>query len=78
MPQVGQYVDGEWVGVEVPEPPTNLTDKIVQECAACVPSNWLDPLLSGPDKVAEFKDGPGVERLLCAITKRIRALSSHL
>lgn len=79
MPQVGQYIGGKWVGVEVSEPaqPTNFTDKIIEECAACVPANWLDPLLTGPDRIGDFKNGGEVARLLLAIAKRIRALSSQ-
>lgn len=48
---------------------------LIRQCAECVPSNWLDPLLSGPDKVATFKDGPAVERLLYAIRTRILDLA---
>lgn len=44
-----------------------------ERCAACVPTTWLDPLLSVPNK--EFSDGPSVERLLKAIAERIRALA---
>lgn len=39
--------------------------------AACVPTTWLDPLLSGPKKVADFPDCAAVERLLGAIRDRI-------
>lgn len=49
---------------------------LIEECAACVPTNWLDPLLSGPEKIADFKDGPAIERLLTAIRQRILALST--
>lgn len=42
-----------------------------ERCIRCVPATWLDPLLSGPDKIAEFQDGPAVERLLNAIRARI-------
>jgi hypothetical protein len=46
----------------------------LEEAARCVPSNWCDSMLTGPDKVAEFDDGPAVELLLNAVRNRIRAL----
>lgn len=49
---------------------------LIEECAACVPTNWLDSLLSGPDKVGDFPDGKIVEKLLLAIRARILALST--
>ncbi len=43
-------------------------------CAACVPTNWCDSLLTGPNAILPDK-GPytaeHVERLLLAIKKRI-------
>lgn len=51
-------------------------DAVIEECAKCVPTTWLDPMLSGPDKV-EVKDCPSVERVLQAVAARIRALSSQ-
>lgn len=49
-----------------------------EQCAACIPTSWLDPLLTGPNKVAEFSDGPAIEKLLRAVRDRIlqRPLSS--
>lgn len=47
----------------------------IGQCAACIPSNWLDPLLSGPKKIAEFPSCPDVEKLLNAIRERILALA---
>lgn len=45
-----------------------------EACAKCVPSNWLDPLLTGPKKVIpDGVDCPTVERLLNAIRERILA-----
>jgi hypothetical protein len=47
------------------------------ELEACVPSSWLDPLLTGPNKVIGSHpfDCPDIERLLKAIRARIAALS---
>lgn len=52
-------------------------DAVIEECAKCVPTTWLDPLLSGPEKVAEFHVGADVEKLLRAVRDRIRALASE-
>lgn len=47
-----------------------------EEALAAVPTNWLDSLLSGPNKVGEPPLGaPEVERLLLCIRERIQALS---
>lgn len=54
-----------------------VRDLVIEECAKCVPTTWLDPLLSGPNKVADFADGPSVERLLQEVARRIRSLSSQ-
>lgn len=45
-------------------------------CMMCVPTIWLDPLLTGPKKIADFADGPAIERLLLAIRGRIAALDA--
>lgn len=46
-------------------------------CADCVPTNWLDPLLSGNNSVFIEKAGTwnckDIERLLLAIKKRIES-----
>ena len=48
---------------------------LVEECANCVPTNWLDPLLSGPDKVIpDGFDNRVVENLLKAVAARIREM----
>ncbi len=48
---------------------------LVEECAQCVPTNWLDPLLSGPDKVVpDGTDNRVVEAILKAVAARIRAM----
>lgn len=47
---------------------------LVEECAQQVPSNWLDPLLTGKDAPKCPLDEPAVERLLKGITARIRAM----
>lgn len=54
-----------------------VRDAAIEECARCVPTTWLDSMLSGPDKVAEFDDGAKIELLLQAVARRIRALSSQ-
>ena len=46
-----------------------------KRCADMVPTNWLDPLLSGPDKALPSTQpyrAPDIERLLLAIRGRIR------
>lgn len=48
---------------------------VIAECARCVPTNWLDPLLSGSDRVIGEKcDARQIEALLRGIQDRIRAL----
>ena len=38
-----------------------------------IPTNWLDPLLSGGQKVIHKSHPPEIERLLLALRERIRA-----
>lgn len=38
-----------------------------------IPTNWLDPLLTGPDAIADLYSPKGVERLLLALKERMRA-----
>ena len=40
--------------------------------AALVPTNWCDPLLTGPEAVKLPLEGRGVEKLLRGIQDRIR------
>ena len=48
------------------------------ELVKCVPTSWLDPILSGPDKVADPPYGcPEVENILNAIRKRMNDHISH-
>ena len=49
-------------------------NSLVEDCASCVPANWLDPLLSGNDAPPMPLDCPKVERLLRGVAERIRAL----
>jgi hypothetical protein len=51
-----------------------IRDEIIEECAACIPTTWLDPILTGSERVGEFKNAAEVQRLLTALAKRIRAL----
>lgn len=45
---------------------------IREECAKAIPTTWLDPLLTGPDKIAAPPyTGPQIEALLQAIRDRI-------
>jgi len=53
-------------------------DRVKEErarCAACVPTNWCDSLLTGPHAVLIHRKGSytgaDIERLLLAIKKRI-------
>lgn len=46
---------------------------VIEECAACVPATWLDPMPSGPEAVV-VKDCGSVERVLSAVAARIRSL----
>lgn len=41
----------------------------------CIPSNWLDPLLTGPDAVIHKSPAPEIEALLNAVRARIKALA---
>jgi hypothetical protein len=44
-----------------------------ERCAKAVPGNWIDPLLTGPNKVVPTGiDCEVVERLLLAVRDRIR------
>jgi hypothetical protein len=45
-----------------------------ERCAEQVPTNWLHPLLTGPQRVGELPfNGPTVEKLLRAIQSAIRS-----
>jgi hypothetical protein len=54
--------------------PDNVRNLVIDECAACIPTNWCDSLLVGPDASKIPMDCRGVERLLRGIQDRIRAL----
>ena len=48
-----------------------------EACAACVPRNWCDPLLTGPDAVVgKAATGQDIEALLLAVKKRIESRSN--
>lgn len=67
-----------------PEPPYKTADderdEMIAEavaaererCAKLVPTNWCDPLLTGPDAPKGPLDNRGVEALLQGIQDRIR------
>jgi hypothetical protein len=56
--------------------PDNVRNLVIEECANCVPRNWCDELLTGPKAPKGPLDSRDVERLLCGIQDRIRALKS--
>lgn len=45
-----------------------------QQVLDAIPTNWLDPLLSGPDKVISKSPCPEIEALLKAVRARIADL----
>ena len=49
---------------------------VIEECAKCVPTNWCDVLLTGPDAPKGPFDNRGVEQLLRGVQDRIRSLKS--
>jgi hypothetical protein len=51
-------------------------NSLVEDCASCVPTNWLDPLLTGDGAPKLPLDEPAVERLLRGVAERIRALKT--
>lgn len=54
----------------------NVRAATIEECAKCVPTNWCDALLSGPDAPRNLPfSNRDVEQLLRGIQDRIRALS---
>lgn len=46
----------------------------LQQALDAIPTNWLDPLLSGPEKVIDKAPCPEVEALLKALRARIKDL----
>lgn len=46
----------------------------LQQVLDAIPTNWLDPLLTGDDKVIHKSPCPEVEALLKAVRARIAAL----
>jgi hypothetical protein len=55
--------------------PDDVRNLVIDECAKCVPTTWLDPLLTGPKAVGDMP-ARETEALLRAIQDRIRALKS--
>lgn len=51
-----------------------IRESVIDECAKCVPTNWCDELLTGPNALRPPLDDRGVEQLLRGIQDRIRAL----
>lgn len=52
-----------------------IRQAIIDECARCVPTSWLDPLLSGRNKVGDLP-ARETEALLRGVQDRIRALKN--
>lgn len=53
-----------------------VREATIKECAKCVPTNWCDALLTGPDAPRNLPfSNRDVEQLLRGIQDRIRALS---
>lgn len=48
---------------------------VIDECARCVPTNWLDSLLSGPTAIKGLP-ARETEALLRGVQDRIRALKA--
>ena len=48
-------------------------DSAIEECVKCVPTTWLDPLLTGPNAIGDLPERE-TEALLRGIQDRIRAL----
>jgi hypothetical protein len=53
----------------------DVRETTIKECANCVPTNWCDVLLTGPDAPRPPLDNRGVEQLLRGVQDRIRSLS---
>lgn len=48
-----------------------------EACAGCVPTNWCDPMLTGPDAViGKTANSQDIEALLLAVKKRIESRSN--
>lgn len=52
----------------------DIRDLVIEECARLVPTNWCDPLLTGPEAPKGPLNNRDVERLLRGIQDRIRDL----
>lgn len=53
----------------------DVRNLVIEECANAIPTNWCDPLLTGPNKVGELP-ARETEALLRGIQDRIRGLKS--
>ncbi len=53
----------------------DVRNAVIDECARAIPTTWLDPLLSGPNKVGSLP-ARETEALLRGVQDRIRALKS--
>jgi len=59
----------------------NLAISVVSRCASQVPSNWVDPMLTGETKALTGEAGkwgcPDIESLLNAIRKKIESVADE-
>lgn len=53
--------------------PDEVYELIAMDCANQIPTNWCDPILTGPDAVIKNADCQQVDALLLAVKKRILA-----
>ncbi len=68
---------GKVVKLEQPKEPLLLLER--SAVLAAIPTNWLDSLLTGPNKVlpsSHAYTNPDIERLLRAIKARLEALGT--
>ena len=47
-----------------------------EACAACVPTTWLDPMLTGPEKVLTGRSTADIQMVLESVKARIMARSN--
>lgn len=60
-----------------PKPASDvIREAVIDECAKCVPTTWLDPLLSGDARVIVNSPTREIEALLRGVQDRMRALKS--
>lgn len=53
----------------------DIRNAVIDECARCIPTNWCDSMLSGPNAVRDLP-ARQTEELLRRIQDRIRSLKT--